>query len=148
MSRTVRLNAFVFLAVVALVAGTAAIAGSHPVTTGHFLEEVAKAQRLDAADPTSAASSLRAAGFRLPDVELDRPLTEGSVASIATAMGIRVTTRNPDSPFSWEQMTLFLKSFSRELGASTGDATVSGTDPLTKGKGKKKGLTKSRSEPY
>lgn len=148
MPRIARVNLLlVLLAVAALVAGTTAMAAPRTVSTGQFLVEVAKAQRLDAADPASAANSLRAAGFKLPDVALDKPLTEGMVTSIASALGIRVTTKNPDASFGADQMDNFLKNFSRELSAQAGDTTVAGSDPLTKGKGKKKGLTKTRSEP-
>jgi hypothetical protein len=149
MPRIARVNLLVaLLAVAALVAGTSAIAAPHDVTTGQFLVEIAKAQKLDAADPASASNSLRAAGFRVPDVQLEKPLTEGTVSSIATALGLRITTHNPDATFNNDQMDAFLKSFSRDLGIRTGETSLTGADPLTKGKGKKKGLTKSRSEPY
>jgi hypothetical protein len=148
MNRIPRLCVSILVAAVVLTAGAAAFAATDNVTTGQFLVAVAKVHHLDAADPAAAAGSLRAAGYALPELRFDNTLTEGSVASIASALGLRVTTQNPQAIFTPSQVDAFLNSFGQELGnRAASDPTTTASDPLTKGKGKKKGLTKSRSEP-
>ncbi len=148
MHRIPRLLASILVAAVVLTAGAVVFAATDSVTTGQFLVAVAKAQHLDASDPAVAAGSLRAAGYALPEARLDSTLTEGTVAAIATSLGLRVTTQNPRAAFTSSQVDAFLSSFGPELGNRQGaSVTTNSTDPSTRGKGKKKGLTKSRTEP-
>ncbi len=146
MQRIPRFCTSIVLAVVVLTAGAVAFAATDNVTTGQFLVAVAKAHHLDAADPAAAAGALRAAGYALPEMRLDSTLTEGTVASVASALGLNVTTQKPQSLFTSAQVDAFIKSFGQELGSRQAPVPAS-TDPLNKGKGKKKGLTKSRTEP-
>jgi len=148
MSRIVRVNVFAFLALVALIAGNAAIAAPHDVTTGQFLMQIARAQSLEAGNPTTAAESLRATGVDLPAVDPKAPLTEGTVAQIANSLGLRVTTSNPNALFTQAQSDSFISTFGQIIKSPTvsPETMTPGFDP--KSKGKKKGLTKSRSNPY
>jgi hypothetical protein len=155
-----RFNRFGLIAVLAVAAAAApAFAGN--VTVGRFYTELAKAKHLGAVDASSAEASLRSAGFRLPQLGLDRNLTEGDVTSISSALGIAVTTSRPTSAVSETQMNQYLSSFGSQLGAPSfgvktpapGSGTI-GTDSLGgdpgnsgNGKGKKKGHNKSPSEP-
>jgi len=148
MHRIPRLCVSILVGAVVLTAGAAAFAANDNVTTGQFLVAVAKVHHLDAADPAAAAGSLRAAGYALPEMRFDSTLTEGSVASIASALGLKVTTQNPQAIFTPSQVDAFLNGFGQELGNRAGSApTTAATDPMSKGKGKKKGHTKSRTEP-
>jgi hypothetical protein len=141
------------LAVAAVVAP--AFAGN--VTVGRFYTEIAKAKQMTAVDASSAEASLRAAGFRLPDLALGKSLTEGDVTSISNALGLAVTTSRPTELVSDSQMSQFLSSFGSQLSVSKGGDklgnpyvtnSVNG-DPGNSGngKGKKKGHNKSTSEP-
>jgi len=131
---------------------TSSFAGD--VTVGRFYTQIARAKQLGSADPTSAESSLRGAGYRLPDLALDKTLTEGDVASISQALGLTVTTQRPSAPVNEAQAAAFVSSFGTQLGAKgsaneiNGDGT-GGVDPGNSGngKGKKKGHNKSTPEP-
>src|SRR5262245_26719459 len=128
-------------------------------TVGGFYTRLAQAKKLDAGSPAASEASLRSAGFALPTLGLDKALTEGDVASIAGALGLKVTTTHPTSVVNDTQMDSFVSTFSAQLqtgakapsqdpyqinGAGTG-----GVDPGNSGngKGKKKGHNKSPSEP-
>lgn len=117
------------------------------VTVGRFVQEVAKIRNLNATDARIAADSLRAAGVRLPsDMDLNRRLTEADVADIARRVGLKVTTSQPEAPFSEGQMDQFFNSFAAELGQvvddrennSVRDRDPNKFDPKSKGKGKGK----------
>ena len=113
------------------------------VTVKDFVVRVAEAKELPATSCDGATSSLRRAGFNLPVVDCNSPLTEGDVARISGGIGIRVTTSQPDAAFSMSQMDAFFGAFNDDLSGVTGtDTHVEGhpVDPLEKGKGKKKGL--------
>ena len=150
-----RVNRFGLIAVLAVAAAVVpAFAGN--VTVGRFYTEIAKAKQLGAVDAPSAEASLRAAGFRLPELALGKSLTEGDVTSISTALGLNVTTSRPAEVVTESQMNQFVSSFSAQLGAAKGSqvgtpyTTFSqGGDPGNSGngKGKKKGHNKSTSEP-
>lgn len=149
-----RVNRFGLIAVLAVAAAVVpAFAGN--VTVGRFYTEIAKAKQLGAVDAPSAEASLRAAGFRLPELALGKSLTEGDVTSISTALGLNVTTSRPAETVNESQMNQFVSSFSAQLGAKgsqvgTPYTTFSnGGDPGNSGngKGKKKGHNKSTSEP-
>lgn len=153
-----RVNRFGLIAVLAVVAAVApAFAGN--VTVGRFYTEIAKAKQLTAVDASSAEASLRAAGFRVPDLALGKTLTEGDVTSISSALGIKVTTSRPTELVTESQMGQFMNSFGSQLSSPSlkgGDVTKNpygvnslGGDPGNSGngKGKKKGHNKSTSEP-
>jgi hypothetical protein len=125
-----------------------ALAGN--VTVGRFYTEVAQAKHLGSADAASAESSLRGAGFNLPNLDLGKSLTEGDMTSISNALGVQVTTQKPSQLISESQLNTFMASFSSQIGVSTGK--IGGAvklDPfaVNGSKGKKKGHHKSTSEP-
>jgi hypothetical protein len=68
------------------------------VTVGGFLTPLAHVQNLRATDGATAAASLRAAGVNLPALDLNAPLTEGTVAQVAGSLGRTVTTSKPQAP--------------------------------------------------
>jgi hypothetical protein len=123
------------------------------VTVGQFLMELAKVKGLAAADGLTAERSLRSVGVALPQVDLNKSLTEGEVARIATSAGIRVSTATPDSPFSQGQVDGFVQTFGDVFGSNNGlpDQPVYPNRPPREdpnpGKGKSKGFYKSPSEP-
>lgn len=145
------------LVAVAVLVGPAFAADQ--VTVGDFYKKVADIQGVEYTDAAGAEAALRAVGMRAPVLDLGKILTQGDVASIANAAGLRVTTSTPDATFTEDQLSLFVSSFGTELGPIGGiggedmstDALPweNGADPLTKGKGLKKGLYKriSPSEP-
>jgi hypothetical protein len=151
-----RVNRLGLIAAIAI--GTAlAPAFAADVTVGRFYTELAKAKQLASANAASAEASLRGAGFKLPELALNKPLTEGDVTSISKAIGVTVTTSRSASPISESQLNAFMASFGHQIGAPTvgggqnqtfGDGT-GGIDPGNSGngKGKKKGHNKSTSEP-
>jgi hypothetical protein len=72
------------------------------------------------------------------------------VAQVAGSLGLTVTTSNPQAPFGQPQVDAFVSSFGDQFGKfAVGAPTVSQNTPTfdPKSKGKKKGHTKSRSEP-
>ena len=148
-----RVNRFGLIAVLAAVAAMgSALAGD--VTVGRFYTEIAKAKQLTAVDAVSAEASLRAAGFRIPELSLGKSLTEGDITSIANSLGLAVSTSRPNELVSDSQMSQFLSSFSSQLGSKVGTVNPytpdsQGGDPGNSGngKGKKKGHHKSTSEP-
>jgi hypothetical protein len=143
------------IAVLAVVAAVApAFAGN--VTVGRFYTELAKAKHLVAVDAASAEANLRGAGVNLPRLALDKSLTEGDVTSIASSLGLAVTTGRPSQPISDTQLSTFMSSFGGQIGApsvrggSNPFQTNSlGGDPGNSGNGhgNKKGHNKSPSEP-
>ncbi len=113
------------------------------VTVKDFVVRIADAKELPADSCDGATGSLRQAGFNLPVLDCNSPLTEGDVARISSSIGIRVTTSQPDAAFSSSSMDAFFGAFDDDLSGATGTDTHKeghGTDPLEKGKGKKKGL--------
>lgn len=150
MSRRGRFGVLVMAA--AMVVATA-FAGD--VTVGRFYTELAKAKQLGATSAAGAESALRAAGFKLPKLGLDKSLTEGDMTSIANVVGITVTTSRPAQAVGEAQLNTFMSQFGSQLGAAPlrggtpfEAASVEG-DPGNSGngKGKKKGHEKSTSEP-
>lgn len=123
------------------------------VTVGQFLVELAKVKGLAATDGVTAERSLRGIGVALPQVELSKSLTEGDVARIATAAGVRVSTNTPTAPFSRTQVDGFVNTFGDVFGRDNGipDEPVYPNTPPREdpqpGKGKSKGFYKSPSEP-
>lgn len=152
-----RVNRFGLIAVLAAAAVVApAFAGG--VTVGRFYTELAKAKHMTTVDASSAEANLRAAGFRLPSLALDKSLTEGDVTAISNALGISVSSSRPTQLISESQMNQFVSSFGSQIGSpslqiGTGNNSIgtdsTGGDPGNSGngKGKKKGHNKSTSEP-
>jgi len=121
------------------------------VTVGDFMVELAKVKSLAASTPAEAMAALTASGVNVPALDLNKPLTQGDVVSIGNASGLNLNSSTPEAPFSADQVSSFMISFAPELGSqdpgAETKATGEKTDPLTKGKGKKKGLLRSPSEP-
>lgn len=139
----------VLLAVLALIVSIAPASASSEAKAGDLLVALANSQRLPAGTAEIAAQSLRSAGYALPSVDVNAALTERSVVEVGRAMGLNLTTSRPDAPFSSSQVEDFVTSFATTLDGrnSSGSNQTRGADPLEKGKGLKKGLYKSRSEP-
>jgi hypothetical protein len=145
MRRFNRLGMIAVLAVGAVMAP--AFAGN--VSVGRFYTEVAQAKRLGAADAASAEASLRGAGFNLPNLALDKNLTEGDMTSISSVLGLTVTTDKPSQLISEAQLNTFMASFGSQIGKSKGATFETQTLPPQSGngRGKKKGHHKCTSEP-
>jgi len=148
-----RVNRFGMIAAIAVFAVAApAMAGN--ITVGRFYTEIAKAKHMVVVDASSAEAGLRGAGIKLPQLSLNKDLTEGDVTAISTALGLAVTTNRPSELVSESQMNTFMSSFGGQLGAGTiqvGDEqTNAPAQPLDDehgAKGKKKGHNKSTTEP-
>lgn len=141
----------------------AAERGGQAPTVGEFLVEIARAKGLAVPGEAAAGQALRSAGVPMPDLEPGRPLTEGDVAAVAQALGLRVTTSRPTAPFAWAGVESFLAVFGAEIGGTAthppgppepnedpGTTRGKGSpkpDPQP-GKGKSKGHNKSPSEPF
>jgi hypothetical protein len=137
------------LAPVALMLSIAPASASSEANTGDLLVALAHSNRLPAGNAEIAAQSLRSAGYAVPQIDLTARLTERNVVEVGRAMGLNLTTSRPDAPFSSSQVDSFVASFASSLDGrdSSGSNQTRGADPLEKGKGLKKGLYKSRSEP-
>ena len=145
-----RFNRLGMIAVLAIGAAVApAFAGN--VSVGRFYTEVAQAKRLAAGDAASAEANLRGAGFNLPNLALDKNLTEGDMTSISSALGLTVTTDRPSQLISEAQLSTFMASFGSQLGKVSATGATFETQTLPpqsgNGKGKKKGHHKCTSEP-
>jgi hypothetical protein len=131
---------------------------SSDVTVGQFIQRLAMSKNLNATDARVAAGSLADAGYRLPaGLNYSEALTEGHVAGIAGAVGLKVRTTKPESGFDQSNVDRFFKSFRKELRkpGSAGDvfpaiAQAKGGSEASegssgkskgKGKGKNKGTT-------
>jgi len=124
------------------------------VTVGDFVTEIAKVKGLPAANAVEAQTSLSAAGVRLQGLDLNAVLTQGDVVTIGNAAGLNLSSSTPEAEFGSDDVSSFMVNFAPELGSSPENGTTgadnngNGADPLTKGKGLKKGLLKrSPSEP-
>lgn len=117
MNRISRIRMIALLAVGACVAP----AFASDLTVGRFYSEIARVRQMSAVDAVSAEHGLRAAGFKLPVLSLNKGLTEGDVIGIAQAMGIRVTTQRPSHPFSDEQLAVFSEVFGGQLKGAAVD---------------------------
>jgi hypothetical protein len=148
MNRVIRIAVMVLVALAVMVPAYAA----GKVTVGDFLTQIAQVKNLSATDAATAAASLKAAGVNLPVLDMKADLNEGTVAQIAGALGLNVSTNNPDASFSATQVDAFVATFASEIGrpiAGVGPKPttlpVPGFDPDTKGK--KKGHHKSQCDP-
>ena len=112
-----RLGLLVTVLVMAGVAAAPIFAASHhgQSTIGDLLVGIAGAKSLRATDATTAEAALRAAGYDLPRLDRSKGLTEGDVAMIANAVGLRVASSNPTRSFSRLQVDRFLTSMGSEL---------------------------------
>lgn len=122
------------------------------VTVGDFVLELAKAKNLSASNPVEAQAALSASGIQIPSIAFDKTLTQGDVVAIGNAAGLNLNSSTPSAEFGSDQLSSFMISFGPELGTSEPEVGTDAndkekTDPLTKGKGKKKGLLRSPSEP-
>lgn len=128
---------------VALAVAVAAPAFAANITVGEFVQRLAIVKNLDATDARVATDSLRTAGMRLPDLDLNAQLTESHVVAISQAAGLRLTSSNPDQVFESEQVDSFFVAFSSELVEPTVETADDGWpsengppfDPWTKAKG-------------
>lgn len=121
-------------------------------SVGDLLVRLATALNLPATSPAAAAEALRAAGYEIPALDLDKVLTEGDVVAVARALGIRVSSSSPDAAFDASKIEILVESLVLpELDPSSADplglSDDNGADPATKGRGRKKGLDKTPSEP-
>lgn len=143
---------FGVISAVALLA-TAGSAFAGTVSVGRFYLEIAKAKNLVVADAPAAEAGLRRAGVELPQLPLDKSLTEGDVKAISTSLGLTVNTDRPSDPISEKQLSTFMSSFANQIaapGLRNPDPAQAQQDlppQAGKGKGKKKGHHKSSSEP-
>ena len=104
------------IAVLALTA-TLAPASAGGVTVGRFYTAVAQAKHLVSTDAASAEANLGGAGFDLPQLALDKDLTEGDLTAISTVLGVAVTTHRPSQPVSGSQLDTYLSVFAARLRA-------------------------------
>lgn len=147
---------------VALAVAVAAPAFAANITVGEFVQRVAIVKNLDATDGLVAVESLRAKGVRLPaDLDLNAQLTESDVVAVSRAVGLRLTSSNPDRVFEIDQVESFFVAFGAELvnPVATADDDWPGEgdwppenpqppfDPWTKGHGKHKGWGKGHQSP-
>lgn len=165
--KAIRLLSSVSIAVI-LMLPLPALAAQTQETVGRFLVDIALLKKLDAPDPASAERSLREAGYTLPSLRLDGPLTEDAVVGIGQALGLNLRTHRAGAPFTDTQASDFLSTFRDVLSRGNGDSGKQGAqgkkddeenppgpyprpdgaaDPASKGKGKKKGL-QSPCEPH
>ncbi len=128
------------------------VAAEEP-TVGSFIQRLAGAKNLDAADEKIAAETLHASGVRLPaDLEFSKPLTEGDVARISRALGLAVSTNRPTAGFSNDQVDRFFSSFRVELALTANGGAQNPVrspaagpfNPYEKGKGGAKGKKRGR----
>jgi hypothetical protein len=135
-------------AIAALVVAGISAQAADKVTVGDFVKRVAEAKNLAATSPVVALDSLRGLGCTA-SVDLNDTLTEGAVVDISRCVGVKVNTSQPGAEFSAVQVDGYFSAFAQSLSTDPNDddeATVDvhkpghGTDPLLKGKGKKKGL--------
>jgi hypothetical protein len=161
MRKLIRLGAIAAAALMIAVTVAPALAASE-VTVGRFVQELALHRNLNAVDVPTAVDSLRAVGIRLPaDLDMNARLTEGDVVSISRAIGLRVTTSNPSTPFDQSQVESFFFALGDQVvsdseyntmtdspyGTGYGKGNGPAFDPFTKGKGKHKGKAKGWQSP-
>jgi len=131
------------LIVVAVFAGPALAAQP---TVGDLYMELASLRGIAADSPIAAQTGLVSSGVDLPALDVSKTLTQGDVVDISRRFGLKLSTSRPNDEFSSEEMDGFVSGFGDEIGgraAAEGyDPDKNGADPLTKGKGKKKGLWK------
>lgn len=148
------LKAGLLVAVLVVVGAVAPVfaAGSR-VTVGDLLKDIANLKRLPASDAVTAEAALRAAGYKLPSLDRAAGLTEGAVAVISNAVGLRVASSNPAADFSRGQVNNYLTAMSTDLSSSSGDMAPQASTNHDNdsddhsGKGKKRPHSKSPKKP-
>ena len=145
------------VAIVACIAGTAAplfaATRGSASTVGDLLVGIASLKNLPAADANVAAAALRSAGYDLPRLHPTKPLTEGDVAAVASAVGLRVASSSPTRSFTASQVDQFLMAMRPALqggAAPIGARQTSGgsdDDDDDDDQGKKKPRSKSPKNP-
>ena len=113
MRRIKRFGPIVWLAVAVAVAP--AFAGS--VTVGRFYTQLAQAKHLASADAAAAEVNIRGAGFDLPQLALDKALTEADLTAISSVLGVAVTTHRPTQPISESLVEVYFSVFAAQLRA-------------------------------
>jgi hypothetical protein len=161
MRNLIRLGAMAVAALMVVAMVAPALAASE-VTIGRFVQELALHRNLNAIDVPTAVDSLRTVGVRLPsDLDMSARLTEGVVVSVSRAIGLRVTTSNPNTPFDENQVESFFFALGDQMaddseiitntinpyGTGNGKGNGPAFDPFTKGKGKHKGKAKGWQSP-
>ena len=148
-------NGIRFAAVALLVAMVAVPAfAADEVRVGDFYKQIARFRNVAAVDGAGAERALRAQGVQLPQLDLQKVLTQGDIARVSAAMGVRVTTTQPDTPATQGQVEAFTKTFGSDLGGigggNPGNKTNGAGSPVpdpNPDKGKSKGHYKSPTEP-
>src|SRR5436309_6610716 len=137
--------------------GAYANAATQP-TVGDFLTAYARALNIELPASTGADAlvpSLRASGVKLDaNIDLAKTLTQGDVVRIGKANGLRLTTRNPEAPFTAAEIAQFFTAYGPSLAqpagstgsdsrfAADGSGSLPPGDPANHAntdKGKKKG---------
>ncbi len=132
-------------------AASAQDTGTRPATLGALAQALSEVRGAPARDAAAALQALREAGVDLPaSARPETPLTEGLVVRIANRLGLRLATRNHERELSQEELDRLVQVLGSELATGKNPPEPAaqpehhkddhGTDPLTKGKGKKKGL--------
>lgn len=126
------------------------------MTVGQFVQELARSRGLESTDGITALEALSSSGVAMPvGLHMESNLTERDVVSLSRAVGLNVTSSQPNKAFDASHADRFFASFSRELahgaqraadGEDSGQETFPGMgendppfNPFTKGKGKNKG---------
>jgi hypothetical protein len=162
MRNIIRLGAIAVAALMVVAMVAPALAASE-VTIGRFVQELALHKNLNAMDVPTAVDSLRVVGIRLPaELDMDARLTEGAVVSVSRAIGLRVTTSNPNTPFDESQVESFFFALGEQVNdddseiitdtdspynQGNGNGNGPAFDPFSKGKGKHKGKAKGWQSP-
>ncbi len=131
------------VAVLALVGVMATSA--YASTVGDIYLGIAKAKNLRVGDAITAEAALRAAGYDLPRMDRNKVLTQGDVAAIANAVGIRAASSNPTASFSQGQVDRFVAAIgsglnspaSSRIAARSGEGNNTEMSGSGSGKGKK-----------
>ena len=133
-----------------------AFAATQKVTVGDLYLKIADAKGLRSADAITAEAALRKAGYDLPRLDRSKALTEGDVAAISSAVGVRVASSNPTAAFGEARLDRFMTSMSSEIsssgrisaGADNGRVSTESSNSMSgSGKGKKKPHSKSPKKP-
>ena len=109
-------------------------------TVGDLLVGIANLKKLPATDATTAGAALRTAGYDLPRLSPTKDLTEGDVAAVAAAVGLKVASSSPTRTFSASQMSQFLMAMRSDLqsrASSPTSPTQSSSESSDSGSGKK-----------
>lgn len=147
MKSWIRLGAIAAAALLAV----PAFAGDE-VRVGDFYKQIARFRNVAAVDGVSAERALRAQGVQLPQLDLQKALTQGDIARISAAMGVRLMTTKPEAAATQKQVDAFTKTFGSDLsgiggiGGGIQPMAPPRTDP-NPDKGKSKGFFKSPTEP-